>query len=214
MCLCESPDTVILLGCCCFALNVATIINTCLTPMAKELDPTLRTVYRVVDISYDAASSLLSVGLAWGAYRVNRPLLEKVVLGTKIRLVVLAILLGFQMYILSQKEHLTLYPGLSETMTFKYRRVGNDSWSMSQYKSLDPGTIVQGPNLPLLALKNPAGKDKHKKPKKKGELDEEIEKRIEKIAALTIIATEWIIVLFVEMFIVYRLGLFVDNLPT
>nr|XP_054933932.1 uncharacterized protein LOC129388009 [Dermacentor andersoni] len=66
--------------------------------------------------------------------------------------------------------------------------------------------------LPL-ARKNPDDKDKDKRPKKKGELDEKTKKIIEKMATLTTAAMGFVIVLFVEMFIVYRLGLFVDHLP-
>ncbi|XP_065298330.1 uncharacterized protein [Dermacentor albipictus] len=163
----DQRDVVIVIGACCLVINVIALLKAALTPMPSELDPTLRTVSTAVSISYNSASCILSIAWIWGAYHVKRGLLQNVVLGTKIRIVVTAILMAFILYVMSQMEKPSLIHILGETREFK---------------SVDAKTVVlQSVNILSLALRNSAGNDKHPD-KRNDDIDEKTKKIIQKLA--------------------------------
>ncbi|XP_070384050.1 uncharacterized protein [Dermacentor albipictus] len=72
--------------------------------LATKEGSAIDTAFLVAFISFNGGSCLLSIGLIWGANSVNRGLLQKVVLGTKIRLVVLIFNSAFRLYIVSKLD--------------------------------------------------------------------------------------------------------------
>ncbi|XP_070384043.1 uncharacterized protein [Dermacentor albipictus] len=167
------------------------------------------TAFLVAFISFNGGSCLLSIGLIWGANSVNRGLLQKVVLGTKIRLVVLIFNSAFRLYIVSKLDPQDPL-GIGKAKLIEV---------MGKYANLDPKTMVlqsiiylPGPHVLWLAPKNLDKKPTEKEADKKDKVDEDA-KQHQKIQFLVQNALQDIILFFVEVFIVYRLDLFVKSLP-
>ncbi|XP_065298325.1 uncharacterized protein [Dermacentor albipictus] len=228
MCLCDTPGSVMLLGVFCLIVNVLALIGLffgmelleALNPhLATKEESTLDWAYRVASISYRAGSCLLSIGLIWGAHSVNRGLLKKVVIGTKIRIVVLIFYAAFKIYFLSTVDDPQDPLGIGKAKLIEHRSMGDDSWDMGKYANLDPKTMVlqsinflPGPHVLSLAQKNPDNKRRYKKHDKKDKEDEE-KKHSQKILFLAYAVVEEIAFFFLELFIVYRLDVFVKSLP-
>nr|XP_054921155.1 uncharacterized protein LOC129381916 [Dermacentor andersoni] len=181
--------------------------------LATREESALDWAYTVAFFLYHVGSCLLSIGLIWGANSVNRDLLKKVVLGTKIRLVALIFYAAFKIYILATPDLHDPY-GIGTAKSIEHRSMGKDLWNMGKYANLDPRTMVlqsivylPGSHVLSLAQKNP-----YKKPGKKEKIDEETE-HSRKVQFLVSAAAEEMMWFFLEVFIVYRLDLFVRNLP-
>ncbi|XP_075532323.1 uncharacterized protein LOC142564977 isoform X6 [Dermacentor variabilis] len=207
MCLCDTPGTVMLLGVFCLINNVLYLIAVFFAVQILEaLAPQLATgeasaidiACTVAFISYYGGSCLLSIGLIWGANSLNRGLLQKVVLGTKIRLVLVIFLVAFKIYVLSRADPNDPL-GIDKATSIKHRSMGNDSWLQS---------IIYLP----LAQKIPDNKPTDRKPDKKDKDDEENKPR-QKVQSLVYAAAQDMLGFFLEVFIVYRLDLFVKRLP-
>nr|XP_054921069.1 uncharacterized protein LOC129381875 [Dermacentor andersoni] len=221
MCLCDTPGSVMLLGVFCIIVNGIELIGLfVVTKLLEAVYPQLATreasaldwAYTLAFISYYVGSGLLSIGLISGANSLNRGLLQKVVLGTKIRLVVLIVFAAFRIYVLTTLD-LDDPSGIGKAKLIGHRSMRNDSWK------LDPRTMVlqsiiylPGPHVLSLARKNPDNKTTNKKSDKKDKEDEE-NKRRQKIQILIRNAGSEIIRFLLEVFIVYRLDLFVRSLP-
>ncbi|XP_065283013.1 uncharacterized protein [Dermacentor albipictus] len=242
ICLLESPVAVMTLGFMCGGMYVQYIRETIENPTPSTMDPTLGALSKAVSISYMSASFLLSWGLAWGTCLLERAFLENVVLGLKIRIATAVILLPFQFYVISEHGDLILIPVLgwphfSNKTTWK----GNVSRSLDpkaivlqsvnflqlalenpadKGKDEDPDKkndeLYEKTNKSIqkLALKNPADKDKDKNPNKKSDRrDAKHTRSIEKFLELMLGGVLLLFLFSVEIFVVYRLGIFVDNLP-
>ncbi|XP_075532321.1 uncharacterized protein LOC142564977 isoform X4 [Dermacentor variabilis] len=215
MCLCDTPGTVMLLGVFCLINNVLYLIAVFFAVQILEaLAPQLATgeasaidiACTVAFISYYGGSCLLSIGLIWGANSLNRGLLQKVVLGTKIRLVLVIFLVAFKIYVLSRADPNDPL-GIDKATSIKHRSMGNDSWN------LDPKTMLLQSIIYLpLAQKIPDNKPTDRKPDKKDKDDEENKPR-QKVQSLVYAAAQDMLGFFLEVFIVYRLDLFVKRLP-
>ncbi|XP_075532320.1 uncharacterized protein LOC142564977 isoform X3 [Dermacentor variabilis] len=221
MCLCDTPGTVMLLGVFCLINNVLYLIAVFFAVQILEaLAPQLATgeasaidiACTVAFISYYGGSCLLSIGLIWGANSLNRGLLQKVVLGTKIRLVLVIFLVAFKIYVLSRADPNDPL-GIDKATSIKHRSMGNDSWDMEKYANLDPKTMLLQSIIYLpLAQKIPDNKPTDRKPDKKDKDDEENKPR-QKVQSLVYAAAQDMLGFFLEVFIVYRLDLFVKRLP-
>ncbi|XP_072140985.1 uncharacterized protein [Dermacentor andersoni] len=227
MCLCDTPGNVMLLGVVCLIGTVLHLSSVFITVtllvavyphLATEEASPIDNAYTVAFISYHVGSCLLSIGLIWGANSGNRGLLQKVVLGTKIRLVLFIFLAAFRVYVLSKLDLSDPF-GIGKANSIEHRSMGNDSWDMGNYANLDPKTLVlqsiiylPGPHVLSLAQKNPDSNPTDKKPDKKDKDDEE-NKRRKKVQFLVNAAVQEMMWFFLEVFIVYRLDLFVKNLP-
>ncbi|XP_070384039.1 uncharacterized protein [Dermacentor albipictus] len=177
--------------------------------LATKEGSAIDTAFLVAFISFNGGSCLLSIGLIWGANSVNRGLLQKVVLGTKIRLVVLIFNSAFRLYIVSKLDPQDPL-GIGKAKLIEV---------MGKYANLDPKTMVlqsiiylPGPHVLWLAPKNLDKKPTEKEADKKDKVDEDA-KQHQKIQFLVQNALQDIILFFVEVFIVYRLDLFVKSLP-
>ncbi|XP_075532322.1 uncharacterized protein LOC142564977 isoform X5 [Dermacentor variabilis] len=213
MCLCDTPGTVMLLGVFCLINNVLYLIAVFFAVQILEaLAPQLATgeasaidiACTVAFISYYGGSCLLSIGLIWGANSLNRGLLQKVVLGTKIRLVLVIFLVAFKIYVLSRADPNDPL-GIDKATSIKHRSMGNDSWLQSII-------YLPGPHVLSLAQKIPDNKPTDRKPDKKDKDDEENKPR-QKVQSLVYAAAQDMLGFFLEVFIVYRLDLFVKRLP-
>ncbi|XP_070384233.1 uncharacterized protein [Dermacentor albipictus] len=169
-------------------------------------------------IAFNVGSCVLSIGLIWGANSVDRGLLKKVVIGTKIRLIVLIFYSAFTVYVLSTRDPQDPL-GIGKAKLIEHRSMGSDSWVMGKYGNLDPKTMVlqsinflPGPHVLWLAQKNPDNKRTYKKHDKKDKEDEENKQR-QKVQFLVYAVGKEIMCFFLELFIVYRLDLFVKSLP-
>ncbi|XP_070384053.1 uncharacterized protein [Dermacentor albipictus] len=163
--------------------------------LATKEGSAIDTAFLVAFISFNGGSCLLSIGLIWGANSVNRGLLQKVVLGTKIRLVVLIFNSAFRLYIVSKLDP-------------------QDPLGIGKAKLIELQSIIYlpGPHVLWLAPKNLDKKPTEKEADKKDKVDEDA-KQHQKIQFLVQNALQDIILFFVEVFIVYRLDLFVKSLP-
>ncbi|XP_070384052.1 uncharacterized protein [Dermacentor albipictus] len=171
--------------------------------LATKEGSAIDTAFLVAFISFNGGSCLLSIGLIWGANSVNRGLLQKVVLGTKIRLVVLIFNSAFRLYIVSKLDPQDPL-GIGKAKLIEV---------MGKYANLDPKTMVLQSIIYLpLAPKNLDKKPTEKEADKKDKVDEDA-KQHQKIQFLVQNALQDIILFFVEVFIVYRLDLFVKSLP-
>ncbi|XP_070384041.1 uncharacterized protein [Dermacentor albipictus] len=157
--------------------------------LATKEGSAIDTAFLVAFISFNGGSCLLSIGLIWGANSVNRGLLQKVVLGTKIRLVVLIFNSAFRLYIVSKLDP-------------------QDPLGIGKAKLIELQSIIYLPLAPKNLDKKPTEKEADKKDK----VDEDA-KQHQKIQFLVQNALQDIILFFVEVFIVYRLDLFVKSLP-
>ncbi|XP_070384049.1 uncharacterized protein [Dermacentor albipictus] len=100
--------------------------------LATKEGSAIDTAFLVAFISFNGGSCLLSIGLIWGANSVNRGLLQKVVLGTKIRLVVLIFNSAFRLYIVSKLDPQDPL-GIGKAKLIEV---------MGKYANLDPKTMV------------------------------------------------------------------------
>ncbi|XP_070382746.1 uncharacterized protein [Dermacentor albipictus] len=228
MCLCDTPGSVMLLGVFCLIGNVLLLISVFfMVKLVEAIRPELATkeasaldwASTVAFIAFNVGSCVLSIGLIWGANSVNRGLLKKVVIGTKIRIVVLIFYAAFRIYLLSTLDDPQDPLGIGKIKLIEHRSMGDDSWVMGKYANLDPKTMVlqsinflPGPHVLSLAQENPDNKRRYKKHDKKDKEDEE-KKHSQKVQFLVYAVAQEIVFFFLELFIVYRLDLFVKSLP-
>ncbi|XP_070382555.1 uncharacterized protein [Dermacentor albipictus] len=198
MCLCDTPMGVLILGIACLICNLvalAVLYSVFEERALFEFQVYYRgvTAFRVVTGVYYVLGCLLSVALIIATRLSNRGLLEKVLLGIKIKVVFFILIQSLVIYTIATSEPEIIV--IANIDIPKRSRIENDS------SSLDLGTIAD-PKLLAVNTKSP---EQERVDKPKFDFADWKKNRIMEKVALLVIWTP------VDVFVIYRLGIFIST---
>ncbi|XP_070382556.1 uncharacterized protein [Dermacentor albipictus] len=198
MCLCDTPMGVLILGIACLICNLvalAVLYSVFEERALFEFQVYYRgvTAFRVVTGVYYVLGCLLSVALIIATRLSNRGLLEKVLLGIKIKVVFFILIQSLVIYTIATSEPEIIV--IANIDIPKRSRIENDS------SSLDLGTIA-GPRFLAVNTKSP---EQERVDKPKFDFADWKKNRIMEKVALLVIWTP------VDVFVIYRLGIFIST---
>ncbi|XP_070382554.1 uncharacterized protein [Dermacentor albipictus] len=204
MCLCDTPMGVLILGIACLICNLvalAVLYSVFEERALFEFQVYYRgvTAFRVVTGVYYVLGCLLSVALIIATRLSNRGLLEKVLLGIKIKVVFFILIQSLVIYTIATSEPEIIV--IANIDIPKRSRIENDS------SSLDLGTIA-GPRFladPKLLAVNTKSPEQERVDKPKFDFADWKKNRIMEKVALLVIWTP------VDVFVIYRLGIFIST---
>ncbi|XP_070383229.1 uncharacterized protein [Dermacentor albipictus] len=213
MCLCDSPTAVLILGLGCLFTNVcmSTYDYSFVELNVKVFGFSVAILLLVL---YYVVACLMSLGLIIAAMLSSRGLMEKVVLGIKIKVVLYVIVESLRIYNLSTWDIPTSKEKQKGT-SLRNARMHKDSWQESL-------NFFPGPNLlegPMLLAKGTtkAGKprttenpDEKQYRKMESEAEKEYaEKKGRKLIEAILSLFAWTLV---DVFVIFRLGIFIATL--
>ncbi|XP_070382560.1 uncharacterized protein [Dermacentor albipictus] len=192
MCLCDTPMGVLILGIACLICNLvalAVLYSVFEERALFEFQVYYRgvTAFRVVTGVYYVLGCLLSVALIIATRLSNRGLLEKVLLGIKIKVVFFILIQSLVIYTIATSEPEIIV--IANIDIPKRSRIENDS------SSLDLGTIAVNTKSP----------EQERVDKPKFDFADWKKNRIMEKVALLVIWTP------VDVFVIYRLGIFIST---
>ncbi|XP_070382552.1 uncharacterized protein [Dermacentor albipictus] len=206
MCLCDTPMGVLILGIACLICNLvalAVLYSVFEERALFEFQVYYRgvTAFRVVTGVYYVLGCLLSVALIIATRLSNRGLLEKVLLGIKIKVVFFILIQSLVIYTIATSEPEIIV--IANIDIPKRSRIENDSSSLDlgTIANLDPGAIAD-PKLLAVNTKSP---EQERVDKPKFDFADWKKNRIMEKVALLVIWTP------VDVFVIYRLGIFIST---
>ncbi|XP_070383231.1 uncharacterized protein [Dermacentor albipictus] len=204
MCLCDSPTAVLILGLGCLFTNVcmSTYDYSFVELNVKVFGFSVAILLLVL---YYVVACLMSLGLIIAAMLSSRGLMEKVVLGIKIKVVLYVIVESLRIYNLSTWDIPTSKEKQKGT-SLRNARMHKDSWQESL--NFFPGpNLLEGPMLLARTTENP---DEKQYRKMESEAEKEYaEKKGRKLIEAILSLFAWTLV---DVFVIFRLGIFIATL--